>query len=161
MMRDRIRQWFTATDLPSKEDFAFASEVLDDRLYALFVRQHPRDVLHGVRTAWWLLDRGYDDFDLITAALVHDIAKGAQRRRDRAAFVIATDIGVARWLADPRSQYELRRAVARSLTHSERGAAMLERAGASEEVIALTLQHHSDPGDDPVLALLQQADAAT
>jgi hypothetical protein len=161
MMRDRIRQWFTATDLPSKEDFAFASEVLDDRLYALFVRQHPRDVLHGVRTAWWLLDRGYDDFDLITAALVHDIAKGAQRRRDRAAFVIASDIGVAKWLADSRSQYEVRRAVARSLAHSERGAAMLERAGASEEVIALTLHHHSDPGDDPVLALLQQADAAT
>jgi predicted HD phosphohydrolase len=161
MMRDRIRQWLTATDLPSKEDFAFANEVLDERLYALFVRQHPRDVLHGVRTAWWLLDRGHNDYDLITAALVHDIAKGAQRRRDRVAFVVASDLGIAKWVADQRSPYELRRAVARNLVHSERGAAMLERAGASEEVIALTLLHHSDPGDDPVLALLQQADAAT
>jgi predicted HD phosphohydrolase len=161
MMRDRIRQWLTATDLPSKEDFAFAREVLDDPLYALFVRQHPRDVLHGVRTAWWLIDRGYEDYDLVTAALVHDIAKGAQRRRDRVAYVVASDLGIARWVAEPRSQYEVRRAVARSLVHSERGAAMLERAGASEAVISLTLLHHSDPGDDPVLALLQQADAAT
>lgn len=161
MIRDRMRQWLTATDLPSKEDFAFASEVLDERLNALFVRQHPRDVLHGVKAAIWLLDRGYDDYDLVTAALVHDIAKGAQRRRDRAAFVIASDIGIAKWVADSRSQYEIRRAVGRTLVHSERGAAMLERAGASEEVIALTLRHHSDPGDDPVLALLQQADAAT
>ena len=161
MMRDRIRQWLTATDLPSKEDFAFAREVLDDPLYALFVRQHPRDVLHGVRTAWWLIDRGYEDYDLVTAALVHDIAKGAQRRRDRVTYVVASDLGIARWVAEPRSQYEVRRAVARSLVHSERGAAMLERAGASEAVISLTLLHHSDPGDDPVLALLQQADAAT
>lgn len=161
MMRDRIRQWLTATDLPSKEDFAFAREVLDDNLYELFVRQHPRDVLHGVKTAWWLLDRGYDDYDLVTAALVHDMAKGAQRRRDRVAYVVASDIGIARWVADAHSPKEMRRAVARSLVHSERGAAMLERAGASEMVVELTRAHHSDPGDDPVLALLQQADAAT
>jgi hypothetical protein len=161
MIRDRMRQWLTATELPSKEDFAFANEVLEPHLYTLFVRQHPRDVLHGVKCAVWLLDRGYDDYDLITAALVHDIAKGAQRRRDRVAFVAASDLGVARWLAEPRSQYELRRAVSRTLLHSERGAAMLERAGASEGVIELTLRHHSDPGDDPVLALLQQADAAS
>lgn len=160
-MRERIRQWATVADLPSKEDFAFAEEVLDERLFALFVRQHPRDVLHGVKCAWWLIDHGSRDLDLVTAALVHDIAKGEQRRRDRVAYVLASDLGVARWLGEQKSQYALRRAVWRSLTHSERGALMLERAGADEEVVQLTLLHHSDPGDDPVLALLQQADSAT
>jgi len=49
----------------------------------------------------------------------------------------------------------------RTRLHSERGAALLLNAGASKRVAELTALHHGPPGGDRVLALLQEADAAS
>ncbi len=161
MIRERIRQFREATIAPGDEDFALARAWLDGRLLELFEAQHPRDIVHAAATARWLLVRGHDDPELIQAALLHDIGKGHQRRVDRVVYVIADGLRVSGLLANPRSRFELRRAVARSRTHSASGAAMLREAGASERVIELTARHHEPPRGDGVLALLQQADAAS
>ena len=161
MIRDRIRQFREATVAPRDEDFALARHWLEGPLLELFEAQHPRDIVHAANTARWLLTRGYDNRDLIQAALLHDIGKGHQRRFDRVVYVLADSIGLSGFLANPDSRFELRRAVSRSRTHSASGAELLRQAGAPERVIELTARHHEPPRGDGVLALLQQADAAS
>ena len=59
------------------------------------------------------------------------------------------------------SQFEMRRALARSRAHSELGADLLLAAAAPPRAIELTRRHHRPAGRDAMLALLQRADAAT
>ncbi|MGD9935266.1 MAG: HD domain-containing protein [Dehalococcoidia bacterium] len=160
-MRQRIRQFVEAGRAPSDKDLAFAQEYLGPDLYSLFITQHPRDVVHGAATARWLMERGYDDRALITAGFLHDIGKGPQRRTDRALYVVLARVGTVQWAADGSSRFELRRAMERTRVHSERGASLLMEAGAEARVAELTALHHGPPGSDRMLALLQEADAAS
>ncbi len=160
-MRQRVRQFLEAGATPSKADLAFAQRYLGPELFSLFRLQHPRDVVHGAATARWLVERGYEEPDLVIAGFVHDVAKGFQRRLDRAAFVVCSRAGVVAWAANGESRLEIRRAMDRTRLHSERGAALLLNAGASKRVAELTALHHGPPGGDRVLALLQEADAAS
>jgi len=159
-MRERVRQFFEAGQRPTDDDIAFARGHLSGNLFGLFSTQTPRDQLHAIRTARWLFDRGHSDADLIVAALLHDVAKGKQRRWDRVAWVVAGWAHVGAALADERSHVELRRALARSKNHAWASAEAMRAAGASERAVGLARLHHRAPGDDRVLALLQQADAA-
>lgn len=161
MIADRIRQFRHAGGHPVEADYALAREWLPASLMALFEGQHPRDIVHSANTARWLLERGHAAPDLIAAALVHDIGKGEQRRFDRSVYVVACHARLASALGATSSRWEVRRAVARTLAHSESGAFALEVAGAPGRVIELTLRHHEPAGDDRVLALLQEADAAS
>lgn len=160
-MRERLRQFREAGQVPDPADYEIARAHLPGPLFGLFAAQHPRDIVHSAGTARWLIERGYDDADLIIAALLHDIGKGEQRRSDRVAYVIAGHTGLARALGKSASRLELRRAIARSLEHSEAGALLMAEAGASERAVNLTRLHHAPSGQDPVLALLQQADAVS
>jgi hypothetical protein len=160
-MRHRVRQFRDASALPTQSDFGLAGEWLPPELFALFDGQHPRDIVHSAATARWLLTRGHDDPDLIGAALLHDVGKGPQRRFDRVAWVVLSAAGVARAVAAPESRLEFRRALHRTREHSAVGARMLASAGASPRLVELTLFHHESRADDPVLALLQQADSAS
>lgn len=159
-MRHRFRQFRDATTLPSPADYDFARTHLPGPMFDLFAAQHPRDIVHSTGTARWLISHGEPDPNVIAAALLHDIGKGPQRRVDRVAFVLAGHLGLAHIAAGRASRFELRRAIARSADHSESGARILAAAGASARVVNLTRFHHAPPHGDPVLALLQQADAA-
>ncbi len=161
MIRARIHQFLDASRLPVSGDFALAELHLSPALLPLFLQQHPRDIVHSAATARWLLSRGHSEPDLIAAALLHDVGKGEQRRMDRVAHVVCQATGLGTMAACDRSRFKLRRALARSASHSERGSAMLARAGAPPRVVELTRLHHGPSTGDPVLALLQQADAAS
>jgi putative nucleotidyltransferase with HDIG domain len=160
MIGQRLRQFREANDPPTAADLALVRDVLPTPLFNRFQEQHPRDMRHGARTAQWLLDRGHADHDLLVAALLHDIGKGHQRRVDRAAYVAASWLGLAPALATPASRCALRQALARSLDHAITGARELRALGAPPRAVELTLFHHAKLPGDPVLALLQQADAA-
>jgi putative nucleotidyltransferase with HDIG domain len=160
-MLRRVRQFRDASIAPSIDDFALAREWLSLPLLALFERQHPRDVVHTANTARWLLARGHRDSNLIAAALLHDAGKGQQRRRDRVAVVVAQWVRLQRIAASPSSRIEMRRAAYRSIVHSAVGADHLRTAGAPGHVVELVRKHHAKAGDDGMLALLQQADAAS
>lgn len=158
-MLERVRQFREASLGPDDADLALAREYLADDLLALFAAQAPRDQRHSAGTARWLLERGHDgNRDLLVAALLHDIGKGAQRTRDRVAHVTMAWLPVA---ASAGSRFEMRRAIARSRAHSERGAELLTEAGAPERVVDWTRRHHRPAGRDAMLALLQRADGAT
>lgn len=161
MIGQRLRQFLEASRLPGESEYAFARAHLEPALYALFCGQHPRDIVHSVATARWLLERGHGDPDLVAAALLHDIGKGQQRRRDRVAWVLLSATGLGSAAADAGSRLEIRRALQRTRTHAAAGAEALARAGACERVIDLTRRHHDASNGDPVLALLQAADAAS
>jgi putative nucleotidyltransferase with HDIG domain len=159
-VRHRIRQFRDAGKRPSEADFELAHEHLGATLFELFRGQHPRDIVHSAGAARWLLERGHTNPDLIAAALLHDVGKGHQRRMDRVAYVLASYVRVTKFVGSAESRFALRSAVFRSDSHGERGAEMLGRAGAHEAVVTLTRLHHMPQRADPVLALLQQADAA-
>ncbi len=159
-MLHRVRQFRDTSVRPSPADLALARDHLPADLFSIFLRQHERDIVHSARVARWLLDRGHTDPDLLAAAFLHDVGKGHQRRRDRVAFVLATWSRVARPAASPTSRFAIRRAMARSLSHSEAGAAALRDAGAPLRVVGLVERHHARASGDAMLALLQQADAA-
>jgi hypothetical protein len=161
VIRNRVRQFFEASRQPTDDDIAFARAHLPSNLLDLFFAQHPRDIVHSVGTARYLITHGHDEPDLITAALVHDTGKGAQRRFDRVVFVLAAGAGIAGQVAKPSSRLEWRRAAARSLHHAEAGAARLEAAGAPEHIVQLVREHHAREGGDDMLTALQGADAAT
>lgn len=99
----RTRQFAGAGREPSDADFALAREQLPPALFALFARQHPRDIVHAAATARWLLTRGYSQPDLVLAALLHDVGKGEQRRIDRVVYVLADAVGAAGRVASPAS----------------------------------------------------------
>jgi putative nucleotidyltransferase with HDIG domain len=160
-VRQRVRQLREATATPGESEWSLAREWLSSNLFDLFAAQHPRDIVHAANTARWLLEHGERDQTLIEAALLHDIGKGPQRRRDRILWVLADSVRAGRVAASPHSRFETRRAMERTRTHSASGAAMLERAGADTRTVNLTLHHHESGGSDPVLALLQRADAAS
>ena len=160
MIPHRVRQLLTAGARPGPGEINLARQWLDGALLDLFLAQHPRDIVHSVNTARWLIARGHRDHDLIRAALLHDIGKGEQRRGDRALWVILSSVGAGQRAASAESRFAVRNALARTRDHSQSGAAILGKEGASARVVHLTLAHHSRAGDDPVLALLQAADAA-
>lgn len=160
-MPNRLRQFRDAAHGPTTDDFALASAHLAPALAAIFRAQHPRDIVHSAAAARWLLARDHTDPALIAAALLHDIGKGAQRRRDRVAYVVVSWLRLASLSASASSRFEVRRALARSLTHAGAGARLLSEARAPAEVIRLTLGHHTVSPADAMLGLLQQADAAS
>ena len=159
---DRIRQFREASIPPTEADFALARQVLGEGpLLDLFLRQTPRDTRHAAGTARWLIKRNYDDPLLLTAALLHDIGKGDQRRRDRVAWVVVQRFGLGAAASDSMSRFAMRRAMARTADHAAEGARMVAIAGGPERVVDLTARHHSGPGADAMLGLLQAADAAS
>ncbi len=159
-MWHRARQFVDAERQPTESDLQLARETLTPELLRLFLAQHPRDIVHAAGTARWLLERGHADPDLVLAALLHDVAKGHQRRADRVAYVVAAAVNAERGLASAQSRFELRRATARTLVHSEAGALLLRDLGTPPRVVDLTFRHHSPARGDAMLVLLQEADSA-
>ena len=161
MIAERIRQFREHSRQPGEAEARLAARFLSEAPLAAFLGQEPRDVLHSANTARWLLDRGHADADLIQAALLHDIGKGAQRRRDRVAHVVSGALRVSRALAADGSRFEIRRALARTASHSGTGAERLATMGVAPRVVELVRNHHGKANGDAMLELLQQADSAT
>ena len=107
------------------------------------------DERHGLFTAEALRRMGADE-EVITAGLLHDIAKPAGTRLwHRVAGVLLERTA-------PRVRERLARGestLARYLDHARRGAAEARRRGASERVARLIERHHEPPLDADERAL--------
>jgi len=144
------------------EETAFARRILVDSTARLFDAMPVADRRHALDVAERLLARGYDDRDLLTAALLHDAAKGHRMRlwhRVAGVLLAALVPGVLRRLADPdpaswRYPFHL------YLRHGPLSADLAERDGASPRAAAF-IRGTPDPADAHLSRALTEADDAS
>lgn len=145
---------------PSED--AFADRVLPPGARDLFTAMPVADRRHALDVVQRLLDAGHDDIDLLTAALLHDAAKG---RRMRLWHRVAGVLLEAAWpkglqrLADPdpaswRHPFHL------YLHHGPMSAQMAERAGSSPRAAGF-IRGEAVGADASLLAALRAADDAS
>jgi hypothetical protein len=176
----RSRQFFGALRARlEEEERAEVAAHLTSAEQHLFYSMDLRDQRHALDVFCVLKSGGHRDASLLAAALLHDVGKGPIRLWQRVAFILlrAMSPRLLRRLASgdgpPAGGGSAfgrgwRGALARSLDHAERGAALAEAAGSTAETVRLIRLHRSptsassaEPaGDDVALALLQAADEA-
>lgn len=147
----RAKQFFRAFRRRDPRVFvAAAGAYLSLSQLALFKQMSPYDQEHAVDVLNHLRRQGWQDVELMQAALLHDVGKafvGAGLWR-RVAHVL---LWAARTESRPRSAYA---------RHADVGADAAERAGSPPEVVALIRRHHAplplpprDKLDDWLIAL--------
>ncbi|MGH2499672.1 MAG: HDIG domain-containing metalloprotein [Candidatus Limnocylindria bacterium] len=111
------------------------------------------DRRHAERTAEALRAVGADE-ELVTAGLLHDVAKPAETRLWHRIAAVLID----RFAPALRGRFARGNGVfARYLEHARLGAEEARRRGASERVIRLIARHHEPPRDEDERRL-QRAD---
>ena len=122
---------------------------------ALFDRFSPADQWHSYRVLCDLRRAGYNDPDLLTAALLHDVGKTRYPLSawDRTVIVVGTVVfptRVAGWGQGP-AEGAWRPFVVRA-RHPEWGAAMAAAAGSRPVVVGLIRRHQDKPIAEDELA---------
>ena len=164
----RVRQFAHA--LRSRPDSAVDAELqrllASDAQWQLMARLTPFDRAHHLRVYSLLIASGYDEPDLLRAALLHDVGKAEECGRvhslHRAVHVVLGRF--APELLERLAVYDgwFRHGLWLSLRHPEIGAALARNAGASERCCALIASHAEPPsGADPLLMALAAADNAS
>jgi hypothetical protein len=168
----RYRLWqFRQLLRPQPLDAAEHAEVaalLTSRQLALFDRCGAADQRHGLRVVRTLRSAGYDDPDLLVAALLHDVGKTRVQLTlfDRSLVVLAHRLWPARaaaWGHGPPRGW--RRPFVVKVQHPAWSAAMAAEAGTTPGALAL-IRHHQERSaaatgvDRTLLIALQQADDA-
>jgi hypothetical protein len=165
-IRYRVTQFFqtlrdTFRPLDASVDVPYVRNRLSPPLQALFRRLPRAEQHHGITVARALEDQGYDDPDLLTAALLHDVGKLKHPPRlwERVIVVLGEHYvpeRAERWSkGKPRG---LRRGFVVRRRHPAWGAALVEGAGGAARAVALIRNHHAPPGQDEELAALQAVD---
>ncbi len=146
---------------PKALNFALARRLLPNALWPLYVEMPSGDQWHGLCVARRLMADGWDDRDLLAAALLHDVGKagGGLTLVHRTSIIIAnalhTDwvrrLGACATGCFCRPFYV-------QVHHAELGAERVRQAGGSDALVALIAGHERSaarlPGD---LAAPQQA----
>ena len=159
----RSRQFFGAFRARlEEEERAEVTTHLTSAEQHLFYSMDLRDQRHALDVFYALEAAGHRDASLLAAAFLHDVGKGPIRLWQRVAFVLLRAVSprLLRRLASGEGG-GWRGALARSLDHAERGAALAEAAGSTAETVRLIRLHRSPAGDDVALGLLQAADEAS
>jgi len=153
----RIGVWLC----PRMLDLALARRLLPAHLWGAFAAMPRGDQWHGLCVARRLIAIGWDDADLLAAALLHDVGKagGGLTLAHRTAIILANALG-ANWVqrlaaAQPgswRYPFYVQR------HHAALGAERLRIAGANAAIVTLVATHEQDAVTlPPELAALRQA----
>ncbi|MBN1875147.1 MAG: HDIG domain-containing protein [Anaerolineae bacterium] len=142
-------------------DVAYVRRYLPEHLLPLFQKMPRAEQHHGIAVCQALEQAGYQDIDLLTAALLHDVGKcvATPRLWERVVVVLVEHYAphlAMRWgNGEPQG---LRRGFMVRYQHPHWGAEMAESAGASARVVSLIRQHHTPVVGDAALVALQTAD---
>lgn len=159
----RSRQFFGALRARvGEEERAEVAAYLTSGEQALFFSMEVRDQRHALDVFRIVSANGGRDASLLAAALLHDVGKGRISVWQRVGFVLLNAVSprLLRRLASGDGR-GWRGALARSLDHAERSAALAEAAGSTPETVRLIRLHRARAGDDAALAALQAADEAS
>jgi len=156
----RSRQFLGAVRARVGEDErAEVAARLTPQEQSLFFSMDLSDQRHALDVFRMLKANGQRDASLLAAALLHDVGKGRITVWQRVAFVLLNAVSprlLCRLASGHGSGW--RGALARSLDHAERGAALAEAAGSTLETVRLIRLHRAPAGDDAALGMLQAAD---
>lgn len=157
----QLRTILTAGPLPDEARRDIAA-TLSGPERALFDHYTPGDQWHAYRVLRMLRDAGYNDPDLLAAALLHDVGKTRcpLSAWDRTLIVVAQAFMPERMAVWGEGAPEgWRRPFVVRAQHAAWGAAMAEAAGSRPAVVDLVRRHQDRPKDrDERLVRLQWAD---
>jgi hypothetical protein len=161
----QFRQALAARPLP-EEALREIAAVLSEQEMVLFQRLSLNDQAHSYQVMTMLKTTGYDNPDLLAAALLHDIGKTRYRLPiwARSLVVLAEAFvpsRVARWGKGEATWW--RRPFVVKAQHAEWGAEMAKAAGSRPITVALIGRHDKVVGtaggyEDELLRQLQWAD---
>ena len=165
----RVRQFIQAAGAwirPARVEEALLARHLSPLAVDLFRAMSNQDRQHALIVFRTLQQQGYDDPDLLAAALLHDVGKGVPpgggpRLWHRVAVVLLHALWpslLERLGAEDQGGW--RRPFYIQQHHAALGAELARQAGCSPVTIDLIRRHEDPPdqGDDPLLAALQAAD---
>ncbi len=141
----RIKQFIRATRASvAPRELAALAEYLDPAQRALFAQMVVSDQRHSLDLFYILRGQGETDDALLQAALLHDAGKSQTRIHlwQRAVFVLMGKLSRRlreRFCASPCRNW--RYAFFVLAHHTDLGAEMAQRAGCSDEVVALIRNH--------------------
>lgn len=168
----RVRQFARLLAAPMRLTPAMLDEVracLPPPLYSLFRQMSRSEQYHAYRARQTLIEQGYTNDDLLTAALLHDVGKSRMRLApcERAAVVLAFRFAPRRALqwgkeAGAKPSFWKRPFVV-AAQHAAWGAQMVRAGGGSELTVELIMRHQdkietAEGRDDELLLALQRAD---
>ncbi len=159
----RVWQFFThVTARVSDAETAVARSILPPETWPLFAGMPVADRRHGLDVATRLRADGWDDPDLLAAALLHDAAKGQRLRLWHRVGGVVLEAFAPRLLARLASpdRWSWRFPWHLYLHHAELSAEVALAAGASERTAAFIRGTAAEP-DRPAAAALHLADEAT
>ena len=132
---------------------------LDEPRLALFDSMHRADQRHGLDVMTTLRGEGYDDPELMLAALLHDCSKGPETRLPhRVAWSLGERYGEG-VLAMLARLPGFGAAFERLRHHADDSARLALEAGCSERTAEL-IRHQADPTDPDAGMALRSADEA-
>ncbi len=144
----RIQQFRRAhQDAPTSEGLSQAETLLTPPLFNLFQQLLPFEQAHAIRVMEGLAVQGYDDPELLVAALLHDVGKMHVHLApwERAMYVAVKQVFpglAARWGKMPPKG--LRRGFVVAAQHARWGAELAEQAGASPLVVEWIARHQDE-----------------
>ncbi len=156
--------WHRVTARVTEADLASMRALLPPTGQTLFLTMTRGDQRHSLDVYGALVAQGCADTELLAAALLHDVGKGAHRVR----FVMRPDVVILRKLAPqilvrlagPGAEAAVgwwRRPVRDAWHHAEWGAILAEQAALPPRVVLLIRTHHDPTG--PAAALHAVDDA--
>jgi hypothetical protein len=159
-----VRSILTRSD--PEVDASLRSLLANDEQYRFVTRLSPYDRAHLLRVHDLVRDAGWDNPDLLTAALLHDIGKADQRARVRAWQRVAIVV-TRRFLAENRLRMippNLPRplhGLYLGIHHAPLGAELARMAGATPAACSMIRDHERrDAQGNPALLALIAADEA-
>lgn len=164
----RIRQFIDALiGEPDDEWMARVKEVLTDEQQELFLSLQPFEQVHAIKVFRKLIERGIDSFDLLVAALLHDVGKTLHPLSfwDRVIGVLASVLlpeKFRQWGSGSPDGW--RKPFVVACQHPGWGAELATASGVSPLTGVLICHHHDDTAVDTLvegrefLKILQEID---
>lgn len=161
----RIRQFSAALQATvGSRETELVTSMLTETEQQLFFAMPLVDQRHSLDVLYSLLSEGHNETPLLKAAILHDIGKTANQRsigvitRSLAVLADAMSPRLTAFISCPR-EASWRYGFHLHITHEQRSAEMLRRAGTDDKTISLVANHEHSAGSC-LAQWLRQADEA-